>query len=134
MICLQSLTGLEGWFLWDAACENLQSVAVPTVREILATREHAERDHIVGSGSVRDFEAATAVNYFSLDHTEQSTHQMGAISHDSALQAQELADSLACQANSEVFRASEQIFVSYVGVLVTGSGLSLEFVVTARAP
>lgn len=59
---------------------------------------------------------------------------MGAISHDSALQAQELADSLACQANSEVFRASEQIFVSYVGVLVTGSGLSLEFVVTARAP
>lgn len=31
---------------------------------------------------------------------------MGAISHDSALQAQELADSLGCQANSEVFRAS----------------------------
>lgn len=31
---------------------------------------------------------------------------MGAISHDSALQAQELADSLGCQAISEVFRAS----------------------------
>lgn len=52
MICLQSLTGLEGPVV--VVSFGMPSVrtfspvsTVPTVREILATREHAERDHII---------------------------------------------------------------------------------------
>lgn len=47
MICLLSLTGLEGPVV--VVSFGMPSVlqSVPTVRGILATREHAERDHII---------------------------------------------------------------------------------------
>lgn len=50
MICLLSLTGLEGPVVvvsFGMPSFSPDSGTVPTVREILATREHAERDHII---------------------------------------------------------------------------------------